>query len=222
MSICLAIFSTSGLKPCSRLCHALLTLIQYPGAVKLFVMLDSGNASQNKCVNPECCYRAHSSWMGQGYCCGRCWQTHKNKQKGRQGFGGAAHGEFCEKILTADAATALGLNRKYGDMPPFAPALDAFGVFVYVQDAQGRYLHRDEFGNLRCSDSPPPLPPADRRGSMCIICAERPANATFIHGSTGHTACCLQCAMHDFLKKIRYTEVATAQRLYRCNRNKSF
>merc|ERR1712151_1114547 len=29
---------------------------------------------------------------------------------------------------------------------------------------------------------------------LCIICMERPANATFVHESIGHTVCCLDCA----------------------------
>merc|ERR1712218_259432 len=29
---------------------------------------------------------------------------------------------------------------------------------------------------------------------VCIICTESRANATFVHGSTGHTACCVECA----------------------------
>jgi len=29
----------------------------------------------------------------------------------------------------------------------------------------------------------------------CIVCMDRSANATFIHGQTGHTACCLACAL---------------------------
>lgn len=31
--------------------------------------------------------------------------------------------------------------------------------------------------------------------AICIVCMERPVNATFIHGHTGHTACCLGCAL---------------------------
>lgn len=30
--------------------------------------------------------------------------------------------------------------------------------------------------------------------ALCLICTELPAVATFVHGATGHTACCLACA----------------------------
>lgn len=39
--------------------------------------------------------------------------------------------------------------------------------------------------------APPPL--GDK--GVCIVCADELANATFVHGSTGHTACCLPCAL---------------------------
>eukprot|EP00929_Paragymnodinium_shiwhaense_P087591 TRINITY_DN47728_c0_g1_i1.p1 TRINITY_DN47728_c0_g1~~TRINITY_DN47728_c0_g1_i1.p1 ORF type:complete len:454 (-),score=76.42 TRINITY_DN47728_c0_g1_i1:368-1729(-) len=29
---------------------------------------------------------------------------------------------------------------------------------------------------------------------VCIVCASRRANATFVHGNTGHTTCCMRCA----------------------------
>ncbi|CAK0843667.1 unnamed protein product [Prorocentrum cordatum] len=28
----------------------------------------------------------------------------------------------------------------------------------------------------------------------CVVCAEAAAVATFVHGATGHTACCVPCA----------------------------
>lgn len=34
---------------------------------------------------------------------------------------------------------------------------------------------------------------------ICIVCADAQANATFVHGLTGHTACCVECA--DQLRK---------------------
>lgn len=30
--------------------------------------------------------------------------------------------------------------------------------------------------------------------NMCIICFQEPRTATFVHGETGHVACCIQCA----------------------------
>ncbi|XP_031567388.1 uncharacterized protein LOC116302283 isoform X2 [Actinia tenebrosa] len=37
-------------------------------------------------------------------------------------------------------------------------------------------------------------PEAVEEGDECIICTERPKNATIIHGDTGHLCCCWQCA----------------------------
>ena len=32
----------------------------------------------------------------------------------------------------------------------------------------------------------------------CVICFERPTDATFVHGSTAHVCCCLSCAQSLF------------------------
>lgn len=31
-------------------------------------------------------------------------------------------------------------------------------------------------------------------GNECVICMDKPKNATLIHGDCGHTVCCLECA----------------------------
>jgi len=35
---------------------------------------------------------------------------------------------------------------------------------------------------------------ADSGGKKCIICMDADVDATFIHGQTGHTVCCFDCA----------------------------
>ena len=45
----------------------------------------------------------------------------------------------------------------------------------------------DQFSSLTLSD-------LGNDAVSCIVCMDRPKNATFIHGRTGHTCCCLQCA----------------------------
>ena len=37
----------------------------------------------------------------------------------------------------------------------------------------------------------PGSPPGNR---SCIVCQERPKDATIVHGTTGHVCCCTTCA----------------------------
>ena len=46
----------------------------------------------------------------------------------------------------------------------------------------------------RATESTDKPPEAVEDGDECIICTERPKNATIIHGDTGHLCCCWQCA----------------------------
>jgi len=42
------------------------------------------------------------------------------------------------------------------------------------------------------ADEEPRLPEPGE--ATCVVCAEAAAVATFVHGATGHTACCVRCA----------------------------
>ncbi|CAD7972359.1 unnamed protein product [Amoebophrya sp. A25] len=49
--------------------------------------------------------------------------------------------------------------------------------------------------------SPPRQPLSEQE--LCIVCQEKPRNASFIHGSTAHIVCCYQCAMETMRRDGR-------------------
>ena len=40
----------------------------------------------------------------------------------------------------------------------------------------------------------PRSPPHLSEDQACVICWEKPRNATIVHGDSGHGCCCLECA----------------------------
>lgn len=89
---------------------------------------------------------------------------------------------------------------------PSTPVLPHWTAFANnVHEPVEALLHNsfpEETAGRRCSEdtldleapaaSSSELPAAGE--SLCIVCARAAAVATFVHGLTGHTACCLPCA----------------------------
>ena len=60
---------------------------------------------------------------------------------------------------------------------------------------------KEKVGNNQEKEKALPLDVLDDDGddgggdrSLCIICLDKPKNGVFVHGNTGHTCCCHECA----------------------------
>mmetsp|Transcript_81825 Transcript_81825/g.227903 ORF Transcript_81825/g.227903 Transcript_81825/m.227903 type:complete len:592 (-) Transcript_81825:92-1867(-) len=71
------------------------------------------------------------------------------------------------------------------------PGATALGARCDDPRAQPRHALCAPSRNAADTD---PLAEGDTSGGTCIVCTDAPAVATFVHGFTGHTACCLSCA----------------------------
>ena len=45
--------------------------------------------------------------------------------------------------------------------------------------------------------------PPDNSAGECVICLERPKDATIVHGTTGHVCCCTVCAQELHRRRAR-------------------
>ena len=82
-------------------------------------------------------------------------------------------------------------------------------AFLLGQQQQQRQQQQQQktpsIDSLASPVAVPPIPSSASKTPSsetpdCIICFERHKNATFIHGRTGHTCCCIECA-EDILRR---------------------
>jgi len=151
--------------------------------------------TENKPLHRYCdfCWNLRPDWLpGSGTVSGRPTTSKSGglprvvKSRGSESFDG-------ERVSSLDSGIMSSGSRDAGhsadERNPVFPA----NVEIPVQSA--------EIPLSTATDSVQPGDSATVLPSVCVICLAAPKNASIVHGSTGHQACCFPCARR--LKQTR-------------------
>ena len=119
----------------------------------------------------------------------------------------------CGRTNKGDACGKCWRNRKTGFETPPPPAQKTSipfkmkpGDWVCPNCNDIQFASR---GKCRKCNSTKPVPEDDTLEDPCAICFERIKNASFVHGKTAHTVCCLECA-HELKRQNKGCPVCRA------------